>query len=289
MDENATSGVWKKHGGRAYLIPFGVLAENVETDAAHQFLTDAEKKNIMDAGGGTVRFEAEPAQRKLLESGSRPGRLFAWINRWLRDLKTVAFTGSYQDLSDRPQLGTAAAKGVSNSTGVTQDGYVADARAVKAVNDKFGGMSFTREGGDIYAVYTEGADTVRKKLGKRDAVELPLDLLTSGNGKREITAGPVDFTGHGFLKLVYDYETSNREALHISICSGENVLLEKYLAKGYSKGELTLQGNLESVVDVGSVQGECTIRMWADDDPDSGGGMDGLGDFTVKAMVLYGE
>lgn len=162
MDGNATSGVWEKHEGEVYWLPFGVLAENVKTDAEHQFLTDAEKKNITDAGGGTVRFEKEPEQRKLLESGSRPGRLFAWINRWLRDLKTVAFTGSYPDLTDRPQLGAAASKGVSNSTGITRDGYVADARAVKVVNDKFGGMSFTREGGDIYAVYTEGADTVRK-------------------------------------------------------------------------------------------------------------------------------
>ena len=42
---------------------------------------------------------------------------------------------------------------------------MADARAIKDVNDKFGGIQFEREGNTVYAVYREGADTVRKKLG----------------------------------------------------------------------------------------------------------------------------
>lgn len=165
MDKYAIKYIFKKRNNRVYRFPIGVLARNVETDSNHQFLTNTEKQNLLNAAGNTVEFETVAAERKFLQSGSRPGKLFPQINEWLKALKNVSFTGSYTDLLNKPNLGTAASKNVSNSTEVTQDGYVADARVIKTVNDKFGGMSLVRKGSDIYAVYTEGADTVQKKLG----------------------------------------------------------------------------------------------------------------------------
>lgn len=197
---------------------------------------------------------------------------------------------------------------ISNLKGITNNidsgaGYAADitlvksmrdslknlidslSRLVNSINDRLGGLRFYEDSNGKWVV---GADSVPKKLGSGMTEELPLSLLTSGNNKTEITAGLIDFTGHDFLKLVYDYNASNREALHIDIYKDNTTYLHKYLAKGYSEGHFTLYRNLESVIDVRDIQGEYYIRLWADNDPNSGGGLDGLGNFTVKSMTLFG-
>ena len=157
MDNNVINEIHKMYKGVRYIFPFGVLAKNVETDPEHKFLTSQEIKELKEKPGSTdpvsnntVTFENVTNTRELLQSGTKLGKLFPQINAWLRWLNN---------------LGTAAWKGVSNSTNVTVDGYVADSRALKTVNDKFGDMSFVREGDTIYVVYGTGADTVRKKLG----------------------------------------------------------------------------------------------------------------------------
>ncbi len=157
MDNNVIKEIQKMYRGVKYIFPLGVLAKNVETDSEHKFLTAQEIKELKEKPGSTdpvsnntVVFENVADTRVLLQSGTKLGKLFPQINIWLKWLNG---------------LGTAAWKGVSNSTNVTADGYVADARAVKTVNDKFGGVRFEREGDTIYAVYGTGADAVRKKLG----------------------------------------------------------------------------------------------------------------------------
>ena len=48
-DGNTAEGIWVKHNGNVYLLPFVVLAENVKTDPEHRFLTDGEIEKIKGA------------------------------------------------------------------------------------------------------------------------------------------------------------------------------------------------------------------------------------------------
>lgn len=59
-----------------------------------------------DLSGGTVDF-VEAATRTNIESGSTLSTLFSKIKKWFSDLKTVAFSGSYNDLSNKPSIGEA--------------------------------------------------------------------------------------------------------------------------------------------------------------------------------------
>ena len=62
---------------------------------------------------GDVKVEfTEPAQRQTLDSGESAKTLFGKISKWLRDLKAVAFTGSYNDLTDKPTIPSSAVTGV---------------------------------------------------------------------------------------------------------------------------------------------------------------------------------
>lgn len=291
----------KNENGQEEIIDLAVNAENVEN----------------------VVFKQASA-RANLKSGEKLPVIFGKLMKWFADLKPVAWSGSYADLSGKPSLGTlggtvpvarggtgatsasaartniglgaAATYAVANNDTTNNASYLTTAavayqhgREIDALNSSLtaglNGCKVSYEGGSFYAAY----GGVKKKLGDLVQTGLSLSLLTSGNDRTEITAGPVDFTGQKFLKLIYDYNNSNREGLHIDIYSGGNTYLQKYLAKGYSHGSLTLHQNLESVIDVSGVSGQCYIRLWADNAKNSGGGQDGLGNFVVKSMVLYGS
>lgn len=73
---------------------------------------------VTAAGGSiasTVAVFAQAATRANLVSGETAAVIFGKLMKWFADLSAVAFSGSYSDLSNKPTLGTAAAKDVASS------------------------------------------------------------------------------------------------------------------------------------------------------------------------------
>lgn len=105
-----------------------------------------------EASNTTAVFQ-DASSRANLESGEKLSVLFGKISKWLTDLKTVCFTGSYNDLSNRPNLhavatsgnynqlnnrptiGAAASRSVVNNATTTSDGTVLDGRMGKSLKD----------------------------------------------------------------------------------------------------------------------------------------------------------
>ena len=75
-----------------------------------------------DTAENTTAFTAAPA-RENLKSGEKHNILFGKIAKWFADLKAVAFSGSYNDLSNKPTTPT-----VINNNTTTVAGYALDAR-----------------------------------------------------------------------------------------------------------------------------------------------------------------
>ncbi len=57
-----------------------------------------------DASDVTVTFE-QAAERENISTGAKLSVLFGRVAKWFSDLKTVAFTGKYEDLSGAPTIG----------------------------------------------------------------------------------------------------------------------------------------------------------------------------------------
>lgn len=72
---------------------------------------DTQWINPPESGGSnsTVTF-TQASSRTNIASGEKLSTLFGKISKWFADLKTVAFTGSYNDLSNRPTIPTAASQ-----------------------------------------------------------------------------------------------------------------------------------------------------------------------------------
>lgn len=73
----------------------------------------------------------DATERENIISGETAGTIFGKIAKFFADLKTVAFTGNYTDLTGRPTI-----PGVKNNLTTTAAGSVLDARQGKVLDDK---------------------------------------------------------------------------------------------------------------------------------------------------------
>lgn len=128
-----------------------------------------------DASNAVTSF-SQAGSRANLTSGEKLSLSLGKVMKWFADLKTVAFSGSYSDLSGKPSIpsGTAASCGVANNDTTTASGFVADARIVKThgdeidtLNQNLGGLNFKEEAGKKYV---RGADAVWVPLGNKNLV-----------------------------------------------------------------------------------------------------------------------
>lgn len=95
-----------------------------------------------DLSEASVKFTTD-STRKLPISGGRFKAFCGSVVKFLSDIKTVGFTGSYNDLSNKPSIpsGAAASQAVANNCTTTAAGSVLDARQGKVLMDKANQLS----------------------------------------------------------------------------------------------------------------------------------------------------
>ena len=138
------------------------------------------KPGNMESSDMTTAF-TESKMRENIKSGEKHRVLFGKIQKFFTDLKTVAFSGKYGDLSERPTLGGAAGYKVADNDTTNSSEFLSTARVayehgkeidalssdLSAMNDNgaITGMDAREDGVYITYVPADGADPVSKKLG----------------------------------------------------------------------------------------------------------------------------
>lgn len=147
---------------------------NLLTQIKHK--TQKGEEVIMDIGAkaSNVLPEnfVEQKERSNLAAKDKLPVIFGKLSKWYADLRPVAWSGSYSDLTNKPTIpeGSAANYQVANNDTTEAEGFVADARIVRThgleidgLSRDLGGCSFEQKGDNFYIV---GADSVRKKLAE---------------------------------------------------------------------------------------------------------------------------
>lgn len=145
----------------------------------------------------SVEFE-EATSRQSLNSGETINTLWSKVKRWLSDLKAVAFSGSYIDLSDKPTTATTDTDGLMSAEDKSKLDSADNTYALKSkygdttinVGRKAGtagGIRSTAEGYNTTASgdysHAEGASTTAS--GNRSHAEGYLCTASSGNSHAE--------------------------------------------------------------------------------------------------------
>ena len=130
-----------------------------------------------DGQNVTVAFSTASTRTNVV-TGEKLSTMFGKIAKWLSDLKTVAFTGSYNDLSNKPTIPTATSALTNDSdfqtstqvnTAITSKGYQTASQVQTIVNNAVGeltGISYqvvtslpsTGSAGVIYLVSNGGSN-----------------------------------------------------------------------------------------------------------------------------------
>ena len=96
-------------------------------------------------------------QRANIVSGESFKTILGKIAKFFADLKTVATSGSYSDLSNKPTLGGAASQAVANNLTTNAAGSVLDARQGKALNDKITQLNSALSGKVVIGKYNNAS------------------------------------------------------------------------------------------------------------------------------------
>ncbi len=162
--------IQKEHEGRVYQFDLGVLARNVEIDEDRQFLSRQEKEGLVLKGSpidNKVQF-TKASTRENIANGETMPKIMGKISKVIGDLLSAG--AGFRKVTDAVNQGTET--------------DVVSRKALEGVDGKLGGISFEREGDNVYAVYKNGADTVRKKLGgEAKGVEWYLECEGRRDGK----------------------------------------------------------------------------------------------------------
>ena len=153
--------------------PEGTDPVNVEDFNDNFDVIDTELNKRPEKTGNAsdmVTTFSQAASRANLTPGEKISVSFGKIMKYFADMKTVAFTGSYADLSNKPSIpgGAAASQAVANNCTTTAAGSVLDARQGKVLMDKanqinsdLGGCKISWDGSNFWA--QNGSS--KKKLG----------------------------------------------------------------------------------------------------------------------------
>ena len=152
--------------------PDGTDPVNIEDFNENFDVIDEELGKRLESTGNasdmTTAF-TQASTRTNLKTGEKISASFGKIMKWFADLKAVAFSGSYNDLSNKPSIpsGAAASQAVANNCTTTATGSVLDARQGKVLMDKtnqlsidLGGLSFGQDAEGNWGYKPEGADAV---------------------------------------------------------------------------------------------------------------------------------
>lgn len=151
--------------------PDGTDPVNVQDLNDNMDVLDAEVVKKLDKTGdasNVVNKFTQAGSRTNLLSGEKLSVSFGKIMKWFVDLKDVAFSGRYSDLTDRP---TIPAGGIADKSKIidnlddiaanTQTGYMAGALAVKELNQNLaqGQIEFDVDAAGKGFYRKRGADT----------------------------------------------------------------------------------------------------------------------------------
>lgn len=169
-----------------------------------------------DTAENTTAFTAASA-RENLKSGEKHSILFGKIAKWFADLKAVAFSGSYNDLSNKPTIPT-----VINNNTTTVAGYALDAR--QANPNVSGSMAAQMKSNYEPKLQIVSAESTAAGLGagatRTDTISITIPTgysftgfvicdYNNNSGKTLTTIQTVTVSGSNVTVLVLLYNTSS--------------------------------------------------------------------------------
>lgn len=197
-------------GGGASITVVDSLTSTSTTDALSANQGRA-LKGMVDAKASDSPTFSMASTRANISSGETLSTLFGKISKWFDDLKTVAFTGSYDDLTSKPTIGTGSLTLDQNGGNITSFSANATSNQTFSVTtDKWHTITATVSSGHVTF---SGIDDVAN-----NGYEVFFEVTSSSTNKNP-TATLSSISGEGTytMSLTYDTDADNGSTAKLRI------------------------------------------------------------------------
>lgn len=160
-------------------------------------------KGLVDGKAENAPTFSMAASRTNIVSGETLSVLFGKISKWFNDLKTVAFTGSYDDLSSKPTIGTGSLTLDQNGSNITSFSANATSnQTFSVITDKWHTMTTTVSSGQISF---SGIDDTAN-----NGYEVFIEVTSSSTNKNPTaTLNTISGEGTYTMSVIYDTDADN--------------------------------------------------------------------------------
>lgn len=182
VKDNLTNGYISERFGEA------VWASGASQDLSSYLQKNGDGKDV------TVTY-TESSSLSNITSGEKLSTMFGKIKKWFTNLKTVAFTGSYNDLIDKPEISTSGTLDTNNSSSLN----------VPTSPESFGSnidlhkISKTGSYNDLNnkpTIPTKSSDLTNDAFVRYDSANQNLSNEQKLNARNNIGAGTSNFDGN---------------------------------------------------------------------------------------------
>ncbi len=149
-----------------------------------------------DASDTTVAFSAA-AERANITTGEKLSALFSKIAKWLSDLKPVAFSGSYDDLSNKPTIPANTWRPVQDNLTSTSSTDCLSARMGKYLSENKANAVHYHD--DRYYTKTETDTRMAKAMRYVGLYEQEIVLAAGGEFYQAI---PSEYQNGGYIYII---------------------------------------------------------------------------------------
>lgn len=196
------------HGTTAKIWPVDTLVYRAfslyDYEALRSNVTQLDAGKLeLDGDGSQVTASFTPAEtREAIATGETAATLWGKVSKWLSDLKAVAFSGQYADLTGAPTAMTPKAHAATHGTGGADAITPASIGAQPSVTasgllkgDGDGGITAAAVGTDYQAPLAAGMDyaTPSQVAEKQDAIAVSGILKGDGAGNISAAAAGTDY------------------------------------------------------------------------------------------------
>ena len=160
-------------------------------------------KGLVDGKAENAPTFSMAATRANIVSGETLSTLFGKISKWFDDLKTVAFTGSYDDLSSKPTIGTGSLTLDQNGGNITTfSANSTSNQTFSVITDKWHTMTATVSSGQISF---SGIDD-----HANNGYEVFIEVTSSSTNKNPTaTLNTISGEGTYTMSVTYDTDADN--------------------------------------------------------------------------------
>lgn len=214
-----------------------------------------------DASNTTAVFSASK-ERANISTGEKLSVIFGKIAKFFSDLKTVAFTGNYSDLSGTPSVVSKTADGLCPKNGGTTTKFLRDDGTYAVPTSSVIGLSTLEQ---VTAAATAG--NVTAPVGAGALAEVNSSLTDLGGFKPVIDESTGEITGYkttiGGADTVFPFKSDIPSYIDCTLYTGNNDRSSKTTfnnSSGFIKGITILSKSCQRI-NINSESGNATLNQ----------------------------